>query len=32
MLVENQLGGSIDMGRKNGTKFTLKFNLESNYK
>ncbi|MBU2513283.1 PAS domain-containing protein [bacterium] len=26
-LVENQLGGSIDMEGKNGTKFTIKFNI-----
>jgi len=28
-LVENQLDGSIDMGSKNGTKFTIKFNINS---
>mgnify|MGYP005625607415 FL=1 len=28
-LVENQLGGSIDMESKNGTKFTIKFNIET---
>ncbi|MBT3260404.1 MAG: sensor histidine kinase, partial [Deltaproteobacteria bacterium] len=27
-LVENQLDGSIDMENKNGTKFTIKFNLD----
>jgi two-component sensor histidine kinase len=27
-LVENQLDGSIDMERNNGTKFTIKFNIE----
>ncbi|MBU3914938.1 PAS domain S-box protein, partial [bacterium] len=31
-LVENQLGGSIELDNKNGTKFTINFNLESNYK
>ncbi len=28
-LVENQLDGSIEMENKNGTKFTIKFNLET---
>lgn len=28
-LVENQLNGSIDMESKNGTKFTIKFNMET---
>jgi two-component sensor histidine kinase len=28
-LVENQLDGSIDMESKNGTKFTIKFNIET---
>jgi len=28
-LVENQLDGSIDMENKNGTKFTIKFNIEA---
>ncbi len=28
-LVENQLDGSIEMESKNGTKFTVKFNIES---
>jgi two-component sensor histidine kinase len=28
-LVENQLDGSIDMERNNGTKFTIKFNIET---
>ncbi len=28
-LVENQLDGSIDMESKNGTKFTVKFNIET---
>ena len=28
-LVENQLKGSIHLGNKNGTKFTIKFNIES---
>ncbi len=28
-LVENQLDGSIDMENKNGTKFTIKFNIET---
>ncbi len=28
-LVENQLDGSIDMDRNNGTKFTIKFNIET---
>ncbi len=28
-LVENQLDGSIDMQNKNGTKFTIKFNIET---
>jgi PAS domain S-box-containing protein len=28
-LVENQLGGSIDLDRKSGTKFAIKFNLET---
>jgi two-component sensor histidine kinase len=31
-LVENQLGGSIDLDNSSGTTFTIKFNLESNYK
>ncbi|MBU2514083.1 PAS domain S-box protein [bacterium] len=31
-LVENQLGGVIDLDRTKGAKFTIKFNLESNYK
>ncbi|MBU2515323.1 HAMP domain-containing protein [bacterium] len=31
-LVENQLGGSIILDGTKGTKFTIKFNLESNYK
>lgn len=31
-LVENQLSGSIDLDNTNGTKFTIRFNLESNYK
>ncbi len=30
-LVENQLGGSVDLDNANGTKFVIKFNLESNY-
>ena len=29
MLAENQLDGSIDMESRNGTKFTIKFNIES---
>jgi two-component sensor histidine kinase len=29
ILVENQLDGSIDMENKNGTKFTIKFNIET---
>ncbi|MBT5426672.1 MAG: sensor histidine kinase, partial [Bacteroidetes bacterium] len=29
MLVENQLDGSIVMESKNGTKFTIKFNIDS---
>jgi len=28
-LVENQLDGSIDMDSKNGTKFTIKFNIDN---
>jgi PAS domain S-box-containing protein len=28
-LTEDQLGGSIDMESKNGTKFTIKFNIET---
>ena len=28
-LVENQLDGSIDMERNNGTTFTIKFNIET---
>ena len=32
MLAENQLGGSIYMESNNGTKFTIKFNLDSDYK
>ena len=28
-LVENQLDGSIDMESKHGTKFTIKFNIET---
>ncbi len=28
-LVENQLDGSIDLDDKNGTKFTIKFNIET---
>jgi len=28
MLVENQLDGSIKMESNNGTKFTIKFNIE----
>ncbi len=28
-LVENQLDGSIDLNNANGTKFTIKFNIES---
>jgi len=28
-LVENQLDGSIDMENQNGTKFTIKFNIET---
>jgi len=28
-LVENQLDGSIDMESTNGTKFTIKFNIET---
>ncbi len=28
-LVENQLDGSIGMDNKNGTKFTIKFNIEA---
>ena len=28
-LVENQLDGSIDMDSNNGTKFTIKFNIET---
>ncbi len=28
-LVEHQLDGSIDMERKNGTKFIIKFNMET---
>jgi PAS domain S-box-containing protein len=28
-LVENQLDGSIEMENKNGTKFTIKFNIET---
>ena len=28
-LVENQLDGSIDMESNNGTKFTIKFNIET---
>ena len=28
-LVENQLDGSIDLDNTNGTKFTIKFNIES---
>jgi len=28
-LVENQLDGSIEMESKNGTKFTIKFNIET---
>jgi two-component sensor histidine kinase/HAMP domain-containing protein len=31
-LVENQLGGSVGLDNTNGTKFTINFNLESNYK
>ncbi|MBT4643004.1 MAG: sensor histidine kinase, partial [Deltaproteobacteria bacterium] len=27
-IVENQLDGSIDMESKNGTKFTIKFNID----
>jgi len=29
MLAENQLNGSIDMDSENGTKFTVKFNIET---
>jgi PAS domain S-box-containing protein len=29
LLTENQLDGSIDMENKNGTKFTIKFNIEA---
>jgi two-component sensor histidine kinase len=29
MLVENQLDGSVDMESNNGTKFTIKFNIET---
>ena len=29
ILAENQLGGSIDMESNNGTKFTIKFNIEA---
>jgi PAS domain S-box-containing protein len=29
MLIENQLDGSIDMESNNGTKFTIKFNIET---
>ncbi len=28
-LVEDQLDGSIDLDTTNGTKFTIKFNIES---
>jgi len=28
-LVENQLDGSLDMENKSGTKFTIKFNIET---
>ena len=28
-LVENQLDGSVDMESKNGTKFTIKFNIKT---
>jgi len=28
-LTENQLGGSVEMERNNGTKFTIKFNVEA---
>jgi len=28
-LAENQLDGSIDMESNNGTKFTIKFNIEA---
>ncbi|MBT6068754.1 histidine kinase, partial [Candidatus Peregrinibacteria bacterium] len=28
-LVENQLDGSIDFDNTNGTKFTIKFNIET---
>ena len=28
-LVENQLDGTLDMERNNGTKFTIKFNIET---
>jgi two-component sensor histidine kinase len=28
-LVKNQLDGSIDMKSNNGTKFTIKFNIET---
>ncbi len=29
ILAENQLDGSIDVESKNGTKFIIKFNIES---
>jgi len=29
MLAENQLGGSVEMERNKGTKFTIKFNIEA---
>jgi len=29
LLAENQLDGSIDMENKNGTKFIIKFNIET---
>ncbi|MBT4090864.1 MAG: sensor histidine kinase, partial [Deltaproteobacteria bacterium] len=28
-ITENQLNGSIEMESKNGTKFTIKFNIET---
>jgi len=28
MLAENQLNGSIDINSTNGTKFTIKFNID----
>ena len=31
-LAEDQLGGSVEMESNNGTKFTIKFNLDSYYK